>query len=64
VERIENLEKELCTFYRLNMDPNQYVLVSSTVRSYLSYMLGKNFLEDSLSDSQMLGKKKAINFSY
>jgi len=64
VESIENLEKELCTFYRLNMDPNQYVLISSTVRSYLSYMLKKNLLEYSFSDSQMLWKKKAINFSY
>jgi len=55
----EDLVKELCEFYGLTMDPNQYVLVSSTVRSYLSYMLEQDLLEYTFSDSQMLWKKKA-----
>jgi len=60
----EDLVKELCTFYGLNMDPNQHVLVSSSVRSYLSYMLEQDLLEYTFSNSQMLWKKKTINFPY
>jgi glyoxylase-like metal-dependent hydrolase (beta-lactamase superfamily II) len=52
------LVNELCNFYHLNMDPNQNVLVSSTVRSYLSYMLEENMLEYTFSGSNMMWKKR------
>lgn len=34
----EDILKAIFDFYNLNMDFNQYVLVGSTIRSYLSYM--------------------------
>ncbi|MGQ9616983.1 MAG: MBL fold metallo-hydrolase [Spirochaetota bacterium] len=52
------LVNKLCSIYHLNMDPNQNVLVSSTVRSYLSYMLEEDMLEYTFSNSKMLWKKR------
>lgn len=40
--------------YQLVMDFNQYVLVGSTIRSYLSYLLDKGELKADFSDSLLL----------
>lgn len=38
----ENLLKKIFDYYRLTMDFNQYVLVGSSIRSYLSYLYNIN----------------------
>ena len=40
--------------YQLAMDFNQYVLVGSTIRSYLSYLLDKGEMAGEFSDSMLL----------
>ena len=49
-----------CIFdeYNLIMNANQYVLVGSTVRSYLSYLYDKERIEYKFENNQMLWKKK------
>lgn len=52
----EEILKELFDFYGLKMDFNQYVLVGSTVRSYLSYLHDENRLECIFEDNRLLWK--------
>ena len=48
-----------CTFdeYNLTMNANQYVLVGSTIRSYLSYLLEENKLYYEFKENKMLWKQ-------
>jgi glyoxylase-like metal-dependent hydrolase (beta-lactamase superfamily II) len=50
----ETLLKALFDKYGLSMDFNQYVLVGSTVRSYLSYMLDNQMLNAVFQDNNLL----------
>lgn len=50
----EDILKEIFDAYSLTMDFNQYVLVGSTVRSYLSYLHDKGSLDITFSDNKLL----------
>lgn len=44
--------------YGLTMDANQYVLVGSTIRSYLSYLADREKVEPFVEDNMLLWKTK------
>ena len=50
----EDILKDVFDFYELTMDFNQYVLVGSTVRSYLSYLHDEGKLNCILAENRML----------
>jgi glyoxylase-like metal-dependent hydrolase (beta-lactamase superfamily II) len=50
----DEILKALFDGYNLIMDFNQYVLVGSTVKSYLSYMLDKQILNADFQDNKLL----------
>ena len=50
----EKLLKVLFDYFKLQMTPEQYVLVGSTVRSYLSYLKDNNRIEFSFVENEML----------
>ena len=50
----EKLLKVLFDYFKLQMTPKQYVLVGSTVRSYLSYLKDNNRIEFSFVENEML----------
>ena len=54
----EEILKDIFDFYNLNMNPNQYVLVGSTIRSYLSYLNNNGKIEYIFKDNKMLWKQK------
>ncbi len=49
-----------CIFdeYNLEMNPNQYVLIGSTIKSYLSYLYDENKLTYEFNNNKMLWKKR------
>ncbi len=49
----ESILKYIFDTYELTMNPNQYVLISSTVRSYLSYLYNENLLTYTFKDNIM-----------
>lgn len=53
----EEILKYIFDEYNLTMNANQYVLVGSTIRSYLSYLLDENKLSYEFKDNKMLWKK-------
>ena len=55
----EDLLQMIFTHYQLTMDFNQYVLVGSTIRSYLSYLLDRGELEAEFADSRLLWRTRA-----
>lgn len=50
----EEILKALFDYYRLAMDANQYFLVGSTLRSYLSYLLDRKILQAAFQDNRLL----------
>lgn len=52
----EEVLKQICDHYHLTLDFNQYVLVGSTARSFLSYLLDEGKLERSFVDNRLLWK--------
>jgi len=50
----EDILQKVFQHYQLTMDFNQYVLVGSTVRSYLSYLLDKGQLSAEFADGKLL----------
>ena len=46
--------KKIFDEYQLTMDWNQYVLVGSTVRSYLTYLLDQNQLKAEFVENRLL----------
>lgn len=50
----EDVLQKLFEHYGLTMDWNQYVLVGSTVRSYLSYLLDSGNLESTFENARLL----------
>ena len=49
----DDILKNVLDFYELKMNTNQYVLVGSTVRSYLSYLYGEGRLKYEFCDNKM-----------
>ena len=56
----EEILKEIFDKYNLIMNPNQYVLVGSTIRSYLSYLYDKEKIEFEFKENKMLWKQKVM----
>jgi glyoxylase-like metal-dependent hydrolase (beta-lactamase superfamily II) len=54
----EEILKDIFDFYNLSMNPNQYVLVGSTIKSYLSYLNNNGKIEYIFKDNKMLWKQK------
>ncbi len=54
----EGILKRVFEAFDLAMDYNQYVLIGSTVRSYLSYLLDQDKLECDVEDNLLLWKTK------
>ncbi len=54
----ENILKYIFDEYHLVMNANQYVLLGSTVRSYLSYLYDEGKLSYEFKNNQMLWKQK------
>ena len=50
----EELLQKVFVRYQLTMDFSQYVLVGSTVRSYLAYLLDKGAVTATFSESRLL----------
>ena len=50
----EDVLRDVFTHYQLAMDFNQYVLVGSTVRSYLAYLLDRGELAAEFADNRLL----------
>ena len=53
----EKILKYIFDEYNLTMNGNQYVLVGSTIRSYLSYLSDENKLNYEFKDNKMLWKQ-------
>lgn len=53
----EEILKEIFAEYQLEMNLNQYVLVGSTIRSYLAYLCDENKISYKFEDNKMLWTK-------
>lgn len=53
----EGILKEIFDSYNLTMNPNQYVLIGSTIKSYLSYLYDEGKVLYEFKDNRMFWKK-------
>ena len=53
---IEDIEKEIFDYYHLTMNLNQYVLVGSTIKAYLSYLITKEKMEYIIENNKLYFK--------
>ena len=53
----ESLLKEVFNEYDLTMNPNQYILIGSTVKSYLSYLYDEGRITYIFKDNKMYWKQ-------
>lgn len=53
----EEILKYIFDKYSLNMNSNQYVLIGSTIRSYLSYLYDENKITYEFNDNKMIWKQ-------
>lgn len=56
----EEVLKSIFDRYNLVMDFNQYVLVGSTIRSYLSYMLDNQIINANFKDNKLLWQSNCL----
>lgn len=54
----EEIEKNIFDYYNLQMNPNQYVLIGSTIKSYLSYLYEQEKVTYVFEDNMMKWKQK------
>lgn len=54
----EEILQKIFTYYDLNMNFNQYVLIGSTVRSFLSYLYDEDKLDIEFVDNKLIWKNK------
>lgn len=57
----EDVLKYIFDEYNLIMNPNQYVLIGSTIRSYLSYLNEEDKIKYEFKDNKMLWSKNGTN---
>ena len=57
----EEILKYIFDEYNLTMNPNQYVLVGSTIRSYLSYLYNEEKIAYEFKDNKMIWKKAELS---
>ena len=57
-QTFEQILKYIFEKYLLTMNINQYVLISSTIKSYLSYLYDNNKLTYEFIDNKMIWKQK------
>lgn len=50
---VDEVVQKVCTSYDITLNPTQYVLVSSTIRSYLSYLYEEGYLEAVFENGKM-----------
>lgn len=55
---MEDIMKNIFDDYNLVMNTNQYVLIGSTIRSYLSYLYNNNLITYTFNNNKMYWKKK------
>ena len=60
----EEILKYIFDEYNLIINTNQYMLVGSTIKSYLSYLLDENKLSYEFKDNRMLWKQVNQNVNY
>lgn len=53
----EEILQEIFNFYNLTMNPNQYVLIGSTIKSYLAYLYDNEKISYEFKNNKMLWKK-------
>ena len=53
----EEILKEIFDFYNLTMNTNQYVLIGSTIKSYLSYLYDNEKVSYEFKNNKMIWKK-------
>ncbi len=56
----EDILKSIFDDYNLVMNPNQYVLIGSTIRSYLSYLYDNDKITFEFKDNKMFWKQKEV----
>jgi len=54
----EEVLQKVCSLYDIPLNANQYVLIFSTIRAYLSYLLEEGLLERTFDDFKMTWKAK------
>ena len=57
----EDLMKKIFDSYNLALNPNQYILGGSTIRSYLSYLYDNDRIEYIFKDNKMYWKNKRLS---
>ncbi len=53
----EEILANVCRYYKIELNANQYVLIFSTIRSILSYLLDNKQLDVNYNDGQMLWRR-------
>lgn len=57
----EQILKLIFDEYKLTMNPNQYVLIGSTIKSYLSYLYDEGKVEYEFKENRMIWRAKAVD---
>lgn len=58
-QTIEEILAQVCAHYQITLNPNQYVLVGSTVKSYLAYLLAQGTLGTRFADGKLFWQRRA-----
>jgi len=56
----DEIISRMCKRYKIDLNFNQYALISNTIKSYLSYLYDEGKLEISFSDGNVFWKKKKV----
>ena len=53
----EDILKSIFDMYKIDINTNQYILIGSTIKSYLSYLYDENKISYSFKDNKMIWNK-------